>query len=104
MGLEPTCACAVSGTMIYLLATATGAMFSTMVWLTVFRMREDRVRQVRALTRGKFAFRPKERARFVLNRSFRVPEERREWEEELVARLATVPVEAEPVRSPAPRA
>ncbi len=74
--------------MIYPLVAITAAMSGYMVWLVVFRLRRDRVLAERDLTRGKFAFRPKDRVRFLLKRSFDVPQERPEWEDRLVSGLA----------------
>lgn len=73
--------------MIYPLVAITAAMSGYMVWLLVFRLRRDRVLAQRDLTRGKFAFRPKDRVRFLLKRSFDVPRERAEWEDRLVSGL-----------------
>jgi hypothetical protein len=67
-------------------------MLGYMVWLVTFRLRRERVATERELTRGKRAFsRPKQRLRFLLHRSFRVPEEMAEWEEPLVSTLARAP-------------
>lgn len=77
--------------MIYLVALVTAAMLGFMLWSTLFRLRRDRVKAERDLTRGKFAFRPKERLRFLLGRSFKVSEDRPEWEEPLVSTLAKIP-------------
>ena len=74
--------------MIYPLVALTAAMSGYMVWLLVFRLRRDRVLAQRNLTRGRFAFQPKERLRFLLRRSFDVLPERPEWEDQLVSGLA----------------
>jgi hypothetical protein len=66
-------------------------MLGYMVWLVTFRLRRERVATERERTRGKRAFRPKERIRFLLHRSFRVPEEKPDWEEPLVSSLAAAP-------------
>ena len=88
--------------MIYLIAAVTAAMLVYMGWLVVFRLRHDRVKTERAVTRGKYAFRPKERLRFLLGRSFDVSQDKPEWEDSLVSSLNTVPREvAEPVAEPA---
>ena len=58
--------------MLYVIPAATAAMFGYMIWLAVFRMRRDRVWSEREQSRGKFAFRPRERLRFLLHRSFDV--------------------------------
>ena len=73
--------------MIYLISAATALMFGYMLWSTLFRLRHDRVKTQRRLTRGKFAFRPKERLRFLLGRSFQVADDKAEWEEPLVSSL-----------------
>lgn len=86
--------------MVPLLAAATFGMALYVVWLVVFRLRKDRVLAVRATTRGKHAFRPRERVRFLLQRAFNPPPEREEWEDRLVAHLARVPAGA---RATAPR-
>ena len=68
-----------------------------MVWLLVFRLRRDRVHAERKLTRGKFAFQPRDRARLLLNKSFDIPEEEAEWEEPVVSSLAAAsPPEGQP--------
>lgn len=76
--------------MIYPLAAVTVAMSGYMVWLLLFRLRHDRVRAQRNLTRGKFALRPKDRLRFLLKRSFAVSEEKPEWEDRLMSSLTGV--------------
>jgi hypothetical protein len=77
--------------MIYLIPAATAAMLGYVFWLAVFRLRRERVRSERELSRGKFAFRPKERLRFLLGRSFGVTKEKPEWEDPLVSRLSEIP-------------
>ena len=78
--------------MFYVLPALTIGMLGYMVWLVTFRLRRERVATEREQTRGKRAFaRPKQRVRFLLNRSFRLPEERPEWEEPLVSSLAQAP-------------
>ncbi len=76
--------------MNYLLASATLAMMGYMLWVTMFRLRRDRVLAEREVTRGQFAFRPKERARLLLNRAFRPSAEATEWEDPLISRLSEV--------------
>jgi len=71
-----------------LLASATLAMMGYMLWVTMFRLRRDRVLSAREVTRGKFAFRPRERVRLLLNRAFRPTVEKPQWEEDLIARLS----------------
>jgi hypothetical protein len=73
--------------MIYLVSAATAAMFGFMLWSTLFRLRPDRVRGQRSLTRGKFAFRTKERARFLLDRSFDLVRDKPDWEDPLISKL-----------------
>jgi hypothetical protein len=77
-----------SAKMLYVIPAAIALMSGYMAWLMVFRMRRDRVHAERRLTRGKIAFQPKDRARFLLNKSFKLPEERTPWEEALVSDLA----------------
>ncbi len=77
--------------MIIFLAGATTAMLGFMLWQATFRMRRDRVAAQRELSRGKHAFRPKERMRFLLNRAFGTVDDKAEWEEPLVSRLSEVP-------------
>ena len=74
--------------MNYLLAAATLAMMGYMIGVTMFRMRRDRVLGQREVTRGKFAFRPRERVRLLLDRAFRPSTEKPEWEDPLLARLS----------------
>jgi hypothetical protein len=78
--------------MFYLIPAATLLMLGYVFWRAAFQMRRDRLSLTREQTRGKFAFRPKDRLRFLLGRSFAVPEEKPEWEEPLVARLAEEPL------------
>jgi hypothetical protein len=77
--------------MLYVIQAATILMFGAMMWMAFFRLRADRVTTRRKLTRGKHAFRPRDRMRFLLNRSFKLPEDRPEWEDPLVSRLAARP-------------
>jgi hypothetical protein len=96
--------------LVYAVALLTALMLGFIAWSAVFRLRRDRVRTQRTLSRGKFAFRPKERARFLLERSFPIPEAKPHWEGPLVASLpgdasqAVPPVEpgmpAAPPRAP----
>ena len=78
--------------MIYLLAVATLGMMAYVFWLATFRMRRERIWSEREQNRGKFAFRRKDRLRFLLGRSFGVAPDKPEWEEPLVASLAEIPV------------
>jgi hypothetical protein len=85
--------------MFYVLPALTLSMLGYMVWLVTFKLRRERVATERETTRGKRAFsRPKQRLRFLLHRSFQVPEEKPEWEEPLVSTLAKSPA---PEREPA---
>lgn len=77
--------------MIYLLPAVTAGMLGYMMWLAAFRLRVDRVKTERTLSRGKHAFRPKERARFLLARSFHLSNEKPSWEEDLLTALSTAP-------------
>jgi hypothetical protein len=77
--------------MIYTLIPVTiAAMLGYMVWSIGFRLRKDRVTLARDRTRGKFAFRPRERIRFLLGRSFPVSEDKPEWQASLVSNLSKV--------------
>jgi hypothetical protein len=86
--------------MLYFLTAATTAMLGFMVWTTVFRMRHDRVRTQRQLTRGKFAFRARERARLLLNKAFQVADDNPEWQDELVSTLDRARAASKDVRPP----
>ena len=78
--------------MFYVIPALTLGMLGYIVWLVTFRLRRERVATERELTRGKRAFsRPKQRLRFLLQRSFRVPDEKPAWEEQLVSSLANAP-------------
>lgn len=81
--------------MAYVIAPLTAGMLAYMVWMLVFRLRHDRVRTERQLTRGKFAFGPRERARLLLKNAFGVSNDRPEWEGPLVSSIAAAPVEQE---------
>jgi hypothetical protein len=88
--------------MIYFVSAATAAMFGYMLWSTLFRLRHDRVKTQRSLTRGKFAFRTKDRARFLLDRSFDKVRDKPDWEDPLIARLNEVAL-AEARKNDAPQ-
>ena len=77
--------------MIYLISSVTAAMIGYMAWRLLFHMRRDRIHTERKLTRGRFAFRPKERLRFLLRRSFDVSPEEPAWEDPLLSSLARIP-------------
>jgi hypothetical protein len=79
--------------MNYVLAAATLAMMGYMLGLTMFRMRRDRVLAEREITRGKFAFRPRERVRLLLNRAFAPSSEKAQWEDPLISRLSEIPTD-----------
>lgn len=81
--------------MIYILPAITLVMLGYMVWSTMFRLRHDRVKTERHLKRGKFAFTPKDRVRFLLGQSFEVSKDKPEWEDSLMSSLAKVPVQPE---------
>ena len=76
--------------MNYVLASTTLAMMGYMLWVTLFRLRRDRVLAEREITRGKFAFRPRERVRLLLDRAFRPAPEKAEWEDPLISRLSEI--------------
>ena len=81
-----------SASVIYLLAVSIAAMWAYILWLT-FRLRRDRVKTEREQTRGRFAFRPRDRMRFLLKRSFATTPDKPDWEDLLVSRLANVPAD-----------
>lgn len=81
--------------MIYFLSIATLLMLAYMTWRVVFSLRHDRVKTQRVVTRGKHAFRPKEKARFLLKRAFGVAPDKPEWEDPLLTSLAKAPVKPE---------
>jgi hypothetical protein len=93
--------------MFYMLPAATVAMLGYVFWRTVFRLRKDRLLLTREQTRGKFALRPRDRLRLLLNRSFTVADDKPDWEEPLVAKLAEAPLSEpaiEPVEAASQRA
>lgn len=77
--------------MIYFLAFGTLAMMGYIAWQIAFRLRPERIKYERRATRGKFAFRPKERMRFLLHKAFDTSDDRPEWAEPLVSELARKP-------------
>ena len=58
-------------------------MLAYMFWRTAAQMRRDRVLYERETTRGRHAFTPKHRLRFLLNRAFRPGDEEPGWQAEL---------------------
>ena len=70
--------------MLYLVPVLTALMLGYMAWAIVFRMRRDRIRTERELTRGKATFRPMHRMQFLLRRSFEPPQDSPAWERDLV--------------------
>ena len=70
----------------YVLAAAIAVMWGCILVLTL-RLRHDRVKRQREQTRGKFGFRPRDRIRFLLARSFGTIPDRPEWEDALLARM-----------------
>ena len=79
--------------MNYFFAASVLAMMGYMIGVTWLRMRRDRVFAQREITRGKYAFRPKERVRFLLGRAFHPPADTAPWEETLVSRLGRMPAD-----------
>jgi hypothetical protein len=79
----------------YVLAAAIAAMWIYIVWLTL-RLRGERVRTQRQQTRGRFAFRRKDRIRFLLGRAFKDAPDRPDWEDPLLARLGEVSTNGPP--------
>lgn len=82
--------------MLYIIPATIVAMSGYVAWLLLFRLRRDRVQAERKLTRGKFAFQPRQRARFLLGKTFSVPHEKADWEDPLVSRLRTSSSETPP--------
>ena len=72
----------------YLLAAATLVMMGYMLAVATFSMRRDRILAQREVTRGKFALRPRDRVRLLLNRAFRPAADKAEWEEPLLSSLS----------------
>jgi hypothetical protein len=71
----------------YVLAAAIAVMWGWILYLTL-RLRHDRVKTQREMTRGRFVFRrPRDRVRFLLGRAFRPTAETAEWEGALLARM-----------------
>lgn len=89
--------------MITILAVTTLAMLAYVFWLAAFRMRRERIWSQRTSNRGKFAFRRKDRLRFLLGRSFTVAPDKPEWEESLVASLADIPAAKASDKAAGPR-
>lgn len=83
---EPLRAAPVLPLVNYVLAAAIAAMWGYILWLTL-RLRRDRVKTQRELTRGRFAFRRRDRIRFLLGRAFGAAPDRPEWEEAMLARM-----------------
>ena len=88
--------------MLYVVPAAIAVMSGYVAWLLLFRLRKDRVLSERDQTRGKFAFQPKNRLRFLLNRTFPVPDEKAKWEDPLVSRLQDRGSETSPVSRDSP--
>ncbi|HWH17159.1 MAG TPA: hypothetical protein VNT77_02310 [Allosphingosinicella sp.] len=69
-------------------------MLGYMFWRSAAHLRRDRVMNERELTRGRHAFTPRHRLRFLLGRAFRVREdEEPDWQAELKSSLDKVPKE-----------
>ncbi|HEY0626870.1 MAG TPA: hypothetical protein VGD10_09060 [Allosphingosinicella sp.] len=67
-------------------------MLGYMFWRVVAHLRRDRVLNEREQTRGRHAFTPKHRLRFLLGRAFRPPpEDEPQWQAELKSSLDRVP-------------
>jgi hypothetical protein len=76
-------------------------MLAYMAWAVLFRMRRDRVSTQRERMRGMSTFRPREKVRFLLRKSFPPVEQKAEWEEPLVASLTQAAATAAPEDSSA---
>ena len=77
--------------MFYLLPSAVLAALGFMFWMAAFRLRADRVKFAREVARAKFRYRPANLARFLLGRSFAIPDDPPDWERRLVSSLRRVP-------------
>jgi hypothetical protein len=76
--------------MLYLVPVLTLSMLGYMAYAIVFRLRRDRIKTERELTRGKAVFRPMHRMQFLLRRSFEPPQDKPDWEQELISSAAKV--------------
>jgi hypothetical protein len=76
--------------MLYLVPVLTLSMLGYMAYAIVFRLRRDRIKTERELTRGKAVFRPMHRMQYLLRRSFEPPRDRPDWEQELINSAANV--------------
>jgi len=81
----------------YVLAAAIAAMWGYILWLTL-RLRHDRVKTQREQTRGRFAFRRRDRIRFLLGRAFGTVPDSPEWEDALLARMGKNSTHGRPPR------
>ena len=81
--------------MFYLLPSAVLAALGFMFWKVAFRLRSDRVKYAREETRARFRYRPANLARFLLGRSFAVPNDPPDWERRLVSSLRGLPSETD---------
>lgn len=77
--------------MVYLLPAAVVSSLGFMFWMVAFRLRSDRVRFAREVTRARFRYRPANLARFLLGRSFAIPHDPPEWERRLISSLRRLP-------------
>lgn len=71
----------------YLFPAAVLAMLAYMFWSVAFRLRRDRVMDLREIDRGRRIFSRRYRIRYLLGRSFKVSAEEPEWQPALVSRL-----------------
>jgi hypothetical protein len=95
--------------MLYVVPVLTISMLAYMAWAVLFRLRRDRVITHRERMRGMSTFRPREKARFLLRKSFPPVEQKADWEEPLVASLtqaaaAAAPHDGSPAETPRPAA
>jgi hypothetical protein len=78
-------------------------MLGFMFWRAAVRLRHDRVRTERELTRGRHGFTPRQRIRFLLERAFHVrADDEPDWQTELKSSLDTVAAK-QAADEPAPR-
>ena len=71
------------------------AMLAYMFWFSAFRLRRDRLRAIRKSDRSNVILTRKQRVRAQLKRAFQVPPREPQWEEELLANLASRPAPKE---------
>ena len=73
--------------MIYALPVLTLTMLGFIFWSAAFRLRRDRLREMKNSDRSKVILTPRQRVRAHLDRAFRLPEQKPDWEADLLANL-----------------